>query len=177
MRQIVAIRKRSRRHRASAKDICERYVHPPHSTDFGVLFLPTEGLFAEIIRRPGLVDALQRECRIVVTGPTTLMALLNSLRMGFRTLAIQKRSSEVWQVLAAVKAEFGKYGEVLDKVQQKLHEASNTIDKVSVRRRAIDRKLRGVEILPEMEAGAILSLPGKNGFDADDSTEVDSLER
>ena len=154
--------------RASAKDICDKYVHPPHSTDFAVLFLPTEGLFAEIIRRPGLVDALQRDCRIVVTGPTTLMALLNSLRMGFRTLAIQKRSSEVWQVLAAVKTEFGKYGEVLDKVQQKLHEASNTIDKVSVRRRAIDRRLRGVEILPEMEAGAILSLPGGNGFDAEE---------
>jgi DNA recombination protein RmuC len=160
--------------RASAKEICEKYVHPPHSTDFAVLFLPTEGLFAEIIRRPGLVDALQRECRIVVTGPTTLMALLNSLRMGFRTLAIQKRSSEVWQVLGAVKTEFGKYGEVLDKVQQKLHEASNTIDKVSVRRRAIDRKLRGVEILPEMEAGAILSLSGGNGLDADDSADADN---
>jgi DNA recombination protein RmuC len=162
--------------RASAKDICDKYVHPPHSTDFAVLFLPTEGLFAEIIRRPGLVDALQRECRIVVTGPTTLMALLNSLRMGFRTLAIQKRSSEVWQVLAAVKTEFGKYGEVLDKVQQKLHEASNTIDKVSVRRRAIDRRLRGVEVLPEMEAGAILRLPGGNGFDANDSADADSPE-
>jgi DNA recombination protein RmuC len=162
--------------RASAKDICDKYVHPPHSTDFAVLFLPTEGLFAEIIRRPGLVDALQRECRIVVTGPTTLMALLNSLRMGFRTLAIQKRSSEVWQVLAAVKTEFGKYGEVLEKVQQKLHEASNTIDKVSVRRRAIDRRLRGVEILPEMEAGAILSLPGGNGFDAEDSVDADASE-
>jgi DNA recombination protein RmuC len=163
--------------RASAKDICDKYVHPPHSTDFAVLFLPTEGLFAEIIRRPGLVDALQRECRIVVTGPTTLMALLNSLRMGFRTLAIQKRSSEVWQVLAAVKTEFGKYGEILDKVQQKLHEASNTIDKVSVRRRAIDRRLRGVEILPEMEAGAILSLPGGNGFDSsEDSADADSSE-
>ncbi len=162
--------------RTSAKDICEKYVHPPHSTDFAVLFLPTEGLFAEIIRRPGLVDALQREYRIVVTGPTTLMALLNSMRMGFRTLAIQKRSSEVWQVLGAVKTEFGKYGEILDKVQQKLHEASNTIDKVSVRRRAIDRRLRGVEILPEMEAGAILSLPGGNGFDAEDSPDADSPE-
>ena len=160
--------------RASAKDICDKYVHPPHSTDFAVLFLPTEGLFAEIIRRPGLVDALQRDCRIVVTGPTTL--LLNSLRMGFRTLAIQKRSSEVWQVLAAVKTEFGKYGEVLEKVQQKLHEASNTIDKVSVRRRAIDRRLRGVEVLPEMEAEAILSLPGGNGFDAEESTDADSTE-
>jgi DNA recombination protein RmuC len=163
--------------RSSAKEICDKYVHPPHSTDFAVLFLPTEGLFAEIIRRPGLVDTLQRECRIVVTGPTTLMALLNSLRMGFRTLAIQKRSSEVWQVLAAVKTEFGKYGEILDKVQQKLHEASNTIDKVSVRRRAIDRRLRGVEILPEMEAGAILSLPGGNGFDSsEDSADADSSE-
>jgi DNA recombination protein RmuC len=162
--------------RASAKDICDKYVHPPHSTDFAVLFLPTEGLFAEIIRRPGLVDALQRDCRIVVTGPTTLMALLNSLRMGFRTLAIQKRSSEVWQVLAAVKTEFGKYGEVLEKVQQKLHEASNTIDKVSVRRRAIDRRLRGAEILPEMEAESILSLPGGNGFDAEDLADADSPE-
>ena len=162
--------------RASAKDICDKYVHPPDSTDFAVLFLPTEGLFAEIIRRPGLVDDLQRECRIVVTGPTTLMALLTSLRMGFRTLAIQKRSSEVWQVLAAVKTEFGKYGEVLEKVQQKLHEASNTIDKVSVRRRAIDRRLRGVEILPEMEAGAILNLPGGNGFDVEESAETDSPE-
>ena len=134
---VVAVEAASKavemRIRASAKDICEKYVHPPHSTDFGVLFLPTEGLFAEVIRRPGLVDDLQRDCRIVVTGPTTLMALLNSLRMGFRTLAIQKRSSEVWQVLAAVKTEFGKYGEILDKVQQKLHEASSTIDKVSVR--------------------------------------------
>jgi DNA recombination protein RmuC len=174
---VVAVEAASKavemRIRGSAKDICEKYVHPPHSTDFGVLFLPTEGLFAEVIRRPGLVDDLQRDCRIVVTGPTTLMALLNSLRMGFRTLAIQKRSSEVWQVLAAVKTEFGKYGEILDKVQQKLHEASSTIDKVSVRRRAIDRKLRGVEILPEMEAGAILSLSAGNGFDADESAHPD----
>ncbi len=154
--------------RSSAKDICDKYIHPPHSTDFAVLFLPTEGLFAEVIRRPGLVDALQREFRVVVTGPTTLMALLNSLRMGFRTLAIQKRSSEVWQVLAAVKTEFGKFGDVLDKVQQKLHEASNTIDKVSARRRAIDRKLRTVEVLPELDAGAILNLSGSNGFDLDE---------
>jgi DNA recombination protein RmuC len=155
--------------RSSAKDICEKYVHPPHSTDFAVLFLPTEGLFAEIVRRPGLVDALQRDCRVVVTGPTTLMALLNSLRMGFRTLAIQKRSSEVWQVLAAVKTEFGKFGDVLDKVQQKLQEASTTIDKVSVRRRAIDRKLRSVEILPEMETDAILSLPAGNSLELEES--------
>jgi DNA recombination protein RmuC len=144
--------------RAAAKDVCEKYVHPPHSTDFGVLFLPTEGLFAEVIRRPGLIDALQRDCRIVVTGPTTLMALLNSLRMGFRTLAIQKRSSDVWRVLAAVKTEFGKYGEVMDKVQKKLQEASNTIDDVAVRRRAIDRKLRDVEVLPDLVATELLEL-------------------
>lgn len=128
-----------------------------------MLFLPTEGLFAEVVRRPGLVDSLQRESRIIVTGPTTLVALLNSLRMGFRTLAIQKRSSEVWQVLAAVKTEFGKYGEVLDKVQRKLHKASNTIESVAVRRRAIDRKLRSVELLPDGEAAALLEL---NGADA-----------
>lgn len=144
--------------RGAARDICDKYVHPPHSTDFGILFLPTEGLFAEVIRRPGLIDTLQRECRIVVTGPTTLMALLNSLQMGFRTLAIQKRSSEVWRVLAAVKTEFGKYGQVMDKVQKKLQEASNTIDAVAKRRRAIDRKLREVEILPELEAKALLDL-------------------
>src|SRR4029078_3841407 len=119
--------------RSAAKEICDKYIHPPHSTDFAVLFLPTEGLYAEIIRRPGLIDVLQRECRIVVTGPTTLMALLNSLRMGFRTLAIQKRSSDVGRILAAVKTEFAKYGDVMDKVQKKLQEASNTIDDVAKR--------------------------------------------
>jgi len=149
--------------RNAARDICEKYVRPPHSTDFGILFLPTEGLFAEIIRRPGLIDSLQREYRIVVTGPTTLLALLNSLRMGFRTLAIQKRSSEVWQILGAVKTEFGEYGKVLDKVQKKLQEATNTIDAVAVRRRAIDRKLRTVEVLPELEAKALLGLTTNNG--------------
>ena len=148
--------------RNEAKDICDKYVCPPHSTDFGILFLPTEGLFAEVIRRPGLIDSLQRDCRVVVTGPTTLLALLNSLRMGFRTLAIQKRSSEVWQVLAAVKTEFGEYGKVLDKVQKKLQEATNTIDTVAVRRRAIDRKLRTVEVLPELEANSLLGLTTAN---------------
>jgi DNA recombination protein RmuC len=144
--------------RSAAKDICEKYVQPPHSTDFGILFLPTEGLFAEVIRRPGLIDVLQRDCRIVVTGPTTLMALLNSLRMGFRTLAIQERSSDVWRILAAVKTEFGKYGDVMDKVQKKLQEASNTIDDVSRRRRAVDRKLRGIEVLPDLAATDLLEL-------------------
>ncbi len=154
----VASKAVENRIRAAAKDISDKYIHPPHSTDFGVLFLPTEGLFAEIIRRPGLVDDLQRDYRIVVTGPTTLMALLNSLRMGFRTLAIQRRSSEVWQVLAAVKTEFGKYGDALDKVQKKLSEASESIDKVTVRRKAIDQKLRSVEVLPDSAASKILEL-------------------
>jgi DNA recombination protein RmuC len=147
--------------RNSADDICTKYIHPPYSTDFALLFLPTEGLYAEIIRRPGLADALQREYRIIITGPTTLLALLNSLRMGFRTLAIQKRSSEIAQILGAVKAEFGKYGVILEKVQKKLQEASSTIDDVAQRRRAIDRKLRSVEVLPEMQAEALLAVaPG-----------------
>jgi DNA recombination protein RmuC len=144
--------------RNSAEEICTKYVHPPYSTDFAILFLPTEGLYAEIIRRPGVVDAIQRDFRIIITGPTTLLALLNSLRMGFRTLAIQKRSGEVWQILGAVKSEFGKYGAILDKVQKKLQEASGTIDEVSKRRRAIDRKLRSVEVMPEIEAGELLAI-------------------
>ena len=146
--------------RQAARDICTKYVAPPHSTDFALLFLPTEGLYAEIVRRPGLVDALQRDWRVVVAGPTTLLALLNSLRMGFRSLAIQQRSSEVWQVLRAVKTEFEKYGEVLDRVQKKLQEASNTIEDVAVRRRQIGRKLASVETLTEVEARLLLPLEG-----------------
>jgi DNA recombination protein RmuC len=146
--------------RQAARDICTKYVVPPHSTDFALLFLPTEGLYAEIVRRPGLVDALQRDWRVVVAGPTTLLALLNSLRMGFRSLAIQQRSSEVWQVLRAVKTEFEKYGEVLDRVQKKLQEASNTIEDVAVRRRQIGRKLASVETLTEVEARLLLPLEG-----------------
>jgi DNA recombination protein RmuC len=151
--------------RHSANEISNKYVHPPYSTDFAILFLPTEGLYAEIIRRPGLADALQRDCRIIITGPTTLLALLNSLRMGFRTLAIQKRSGEVWQILAAVKTEFAKYGTILEKVQKKLQEASSTIDDVAVRRRQIDRKLRSVEVLPEMEAEGLLGVAA--GFEVE----------
>jgi DNA recombination protein RmuC len=147
--------------RQAARDIAQKYVMPPHSTDFALLFLPTEGLYAEIVRRPGLSDALQRDCRVVVAGPTTLLAILTSLRMGFRTLAIQQRSSEVWQVLRAVKTEFGKYGEVLDKVQKKLHEASKTIEEeIVTRRRQIDRRLAEVETLPEGEANRYLGLAG-----------------
>ena len=144
--------------RQSARDISMKYVAPPHSTDFALLFLPTEGLYAEIVRRPGLVDLLQRDCRVVVAGPTTLLALLNSLRMGFRSLAIQQRSSEVWQVLRAVKTEFGRYGEILEKVQKKLDEASTSIGEVATRRRQIDRRLAGVETLPEREATLLLGL-------------------
>jgi DNA recombination protein RmuC len=144
--------------RQAARDIHSKYVAPPYSTDFALMFLPTEGLYAETVRRAGLVDALQRDCRVVVAGPTTLLALLNSLRMGFRSLAIQQRSSEVWQVLRAVKGEFEKYGVILDKVQKKLDEASATIEGVSRSRRQIDRRLAQVESLPEREAALLLGL-------------------
>jgi DNA recombination protein RmuC len=144
--------------RSAAKDICGKYVAPPHSTDFAVMFLPTEGLFAEVIRRPGLVDWLQRECHVMVAGPTTLVSLLTSLRMGFRSLAIQQRSSEVWKVLSAVKTEFEKFGGILDKVHKKLEEAQKVVKDAGVRRRAVDRKLRDVEVLPEVEATALLEL-------------------
>jgi DNA recombination protein RmuC len=147
--------------RVSARTICEKYIHSPHSTDFAVLFLPTERLFAEVVRRPGLVDALQREWHIMVAGPTTLLSLLVSLRVGFRSLAIQRHSNEVWKVLAAVKTEFGKFGGILDKVSKKLQKTQNVIDvEVGRRRRAMDRKLQGVELLPEVEAIAVLELDG-----------------
>jgi DNA recombination protein RmuC len=141
-----------------AKDVSSKYINPPRTTDFAILFLPTEGLYAEVLRRPGLMDVLQRDYRINLCGPTTLGALLNSLQMGFRTLAIQKRSSEVWEILGAVKTEFGKYGEVLDKVQKKLVEATVSIDQVNVRKRAIDRKLRTVAELPTNAAEQLLAL-------------------
>ncbi|GGA48283.1 DNA recombination protein RmuC [Dyella nitratireducens] len=145
-----------RRVRDEAKTIRTKYIAPPATTDFAILFLPTEGLYAEIIRRPGLFDNLQREQRVIVAGPTTLAAILNSLQMGFRTLAIQKRSSEVWQLLGAVKNEFGKFGEVLSMVRKKLDEASKHIDKTATRTRAIERKLRDVETLPGDQAQQLL---------------------
>src|SRR5436309_14655166 len=131
-----------------AKDICEKYINPPQTTDFALMFLPSEGLYAEAIRRVGLVQNVQRDCRVTFVGPTTLAALLNSLQMGFRTLAIQKRSSEVWNLLAAVKTEFGKFGEALSAVKEKIDQASRKIDDVDVRSRAITKKLRAVEELP-----------------------------
>ena len=131
-----------------AKDICEKYINPPKTTDFALLFLPSEGLYAEAIRRVGLVQNVQRDCRVTFVGPTTLAALLNSLQMGFRTLAIQKRSSEVWNLLAGVKAEFGKFGDALSGVKEKLDQAARKMEDVDVRSRAISRKLRDVEELP-----------------------------
>jgi DNA recombination protein RmuC len=131
-----------------AKDICQKYINPPKTTDFALMFLPTEGLYAEAIRRVGLAEQVQRDCRVVFAGPTTLVALLNSLQMGFRTLAIQKRSSEVWNLLAGVKTEFGKFGETLSAVKEKIDQASRKMEDVDVRSRAITRKLRDVEELP-----------------------------
>jgi DNA recombination protein RmuC len=135
--------------RKSAKDICGKYINPPRTTDFALMFLPTEGLYAEAIRRVGLVEQVQRDCRVIFAGPTTLAALLNSLQMGFRTLAIQKRSSEVWNLLAGVKTEFGKFGEALSSVKDKLEQAARKMEDVDVRSRAITRKLRDVEELPD----------------------------
>jgi DNA recombination protein RmuC len=131
-----------------AKDICDKYINPPKTTDFALLFLPSEGLYAEAIRRVGLVQNVQRDCRVTFVGPTTLAALLNSLQMGFRTLAIQKRSSDVWNLLAAVKSEFGKFGESLSTVKEKIDQASRKMEDVDVRSRAITKKLRDVEELP-----------------------------
>lgn len=131
--------------RGEAKSIFEKYIDPPNTTDVAILFLPIEGLFAEVLRRPGLFERLQNDYKVIIAGPTTLTAILNSLHMGFRTLAIEKRSSEVWSLLGAVKSEFGKFGEVLEKTQKKLQEASNTIEDASKRTRVIERKLKNVQ--------------------------------
>jgi len=142
--------------KVEAKAIREKYIDPPNTTDFGIMFLPIEGLYAEVLRRPGLCDSLQRDYRIVVTGPTTLAALLNSLQMGFRTLAVEKRSSEVWELLGAVKTQFSKFGEVLAKTKKKLQEASNTIDQAEVRTRVIERKLSKVQELPQTDSAKLI---------------------
>lgn len=144
--------------RLAAGDIRDKYLDPPHTTDFGVMFLPTEGLYAEVLRRPGLFDALQREFKVMAAGPTTLAALLNSLQLGFRTLAIEKRSAEVWNLLGAVRTEFGKFSDVLDKTRKKLQEASNHIDTAATRTRQMERKLKNVQALPSSEAQGILEL-------------------
>ncbi len=153
--------------RKQAKEIKEKYVAPPHTTEFAIMFLPTEGLYAEVLRRPGLVESLQRDQRIALAGPTTLLALMTSFQMGFRTLAIQERSSEVWRTLGAVKTEFGKFGATLDGVKKKLEEASNKIDDTSRRARALNRKLRDVESLPMAEAQTLLGDTASDDSDED----------
>jgi DNA recombination protein RmuC len=145
--------------KASAKDIASKYLNPPKTTDFAILFVPNEGLYAEILRRPGLADLLQRQHRIVLAGPTTLWAILTSLQMGFKTLAIERRSSEVWALLGAVKTEFGKFGTVLDRVQKNLQSATNKIDEARRGTRAIERKLADVQELPAPDAVALLEAP------------------
>ena len=143
-----AHRELSRKIKLFARDIRDKYIDPPHTTDFAIMFLPIEGLYAEVLRDTGLFEVLQREYKVVVTGPTTLSALLSSLQMGFRTLAIEKRSSEVWEILGSVKAEFGKFGEILEKTKQKLTAATREIETAGVRSRAIERKLKDVQELP-----------------------------
>lgn len=140
----------------NAKDIREKYINPPITTDFAIMFVPTESLYAEILRRPGLFESLQKEYKITVVGPTNLVAFLSSLQMGFKTLAIEKRSSEVWEILGAVKTEFSRFGKILDKTKKKLQEASNVIDTASVRSRAIERKLKTVQELPEDDSVKVL---------------------
>ena len=151
--------------KAEARSIHEKYVAPPHTTDFALLYLPTEGLYAEALRRPGLADTLQREWRVSLAGPTTLAALLNSLQMGFRTLAIEQRSAEVWAVLGAVKSEFGKFGEALAHTRKKLDEASNSISKAETRTRQLSRKLSEVEALPASDVERLVGLVELDGED------------
>lgn len=134
-----------------AKNIRDKYLDPPYTTDFGILFLPTEGLYAEVLRRPGLAENLRREFKVIVTGPTTIAALLNSFQLGFRTLAVERRASEVWMLLSAVKSEFGKFGEILEKTQKKLQEASSTIETATQKSRTIERKLKDVQELPSLK--------------------------
>ncbi|MBI5075412.1 MAG: DNA recombination protein RmuC [Nitrospirae bacterium] len=140
-----------------ARDIRDKYLDPPGTTDFGIMFLPFEGLYAEVVKRTGLIEILQREFKVIITGPTTLAAILNSLQMGFRTLAIEKRSSEVWTLLSAVKTEFGKFGDILEKTQKKLQEASNTIEDAAKKSRTIEKKLKNVQVLTVADTPDLLS--------------------
>ena len=151
--------------RKNAKDIKEKYINPPFTTDFAIMFVPTEGLYAEILRTTGLFEMLQRDYRVTVVGPTNLVAFLSSLQMGFRTLAIEKRSSEVWQILGAVKTQFGEFGKILDKTKKKLEEATNVIENAGVRSRVIEKRLRTVQELTHDEAIALLGKPIDVDFD------------
>ncbi|NDF44767.1 MAG: DNA recombination protein RmuC, partial [Betaproteobacteria bacterium] len=142
--------------RTEAKSIAESYLAPPHTTDFAILFLPIEGLYAEVLRRPGLMDSLQRDYRVTLAGPTTLLAMLNSLHMGFRTLALEQQASDVWKVLGAVKTEFERYGDWVEKVREQVQKASDTLDKADTRSKQMRLALRKVEALPETETQALL---------------------
>ena len=169
-----SIRKFESSVKKSAKDIRDKYINPPTTTDFAIMFVPTEGLYAEILRRTGLFEMLQREYKVIVVGPTNLAAFLSSLQMGFRTLAIEKRSSEVWNILGAIKTQFGDFGKILDRTKKKLQEASNVIDEASTKSRVIERKLRAVQDLPSQEA---ISLIGKSvEFEIEDSQEVNQVD-
>jgi DNA recombination protein RmuC len=159
--------------RLEAKSIAEKYIEPPYTTDFAILFLPTEGLYAEVLRRPGLMEALQREHRITLAGPTTLLAMLSSLQMGFRTLALEKRSSEVWQVLGAVKTEFGKFGDVLAKVKSQTEGVLKTLDNAEVRSRAMGRALKKVEALPDAQVPHLIPMDKDHDHDHDNDTDTD----
>jgi DNA recombination protein RmuC len=161
----LAARAIESRLRAEARSIRDKYVAPPHTTDFALLFVPSEGLYAEVLRRPGLTEALQREFKVIVAGPTTLLALLNSLQMGFRTLALEKRSAEVWEVLGAVKTEFGKFGDVLARTRKKLEEATHTIDAAQTRTNVMTRRLKSVEALPEHRTLELLPRADADGDD------------
>jgi DNA recombination protein RmuC len=165
-----AVKQLESRIKLCARDISEKYLNPPDTTDFGILFLPVEGLFAEVIRRPGLAEFVQQKYRVVIAGPTTLWSILNSLQMGFRTLVIQKRSGEVWKLLSAVKTEWDQYGKILEKVHKKLHEASTTIESAQKRSRAIGKKLGDVQEMPAPEAQNILQI------ETDTAGEVDTIE-
>jgi DNA recombination protein RmuC len=152
--------------REEARSICEYYLCPPYTTDFAILFLPIESLYAEVLRRPGLMDRIQRDYRVTLAGPTTLLAMLNSLHMGFRTLALEQQASEVWKVLGAVKTEFERYGEWVARIKEQVQKAADTVDKADTRTKMMRRALKNVEALPETQAQVLLPLTD-NGDDAD----------
>lgn len=165
----VAAKALESRIRGEAKSIAESYLAPPHTTDFAILFLPIEGLYAEVLRRPGLMDSLQRDFRVTLAGPTTLLAMLNSLHMGFRTLALEQQASEVWKVLGAVKTEFERYGDWVEKVREQVQKAADTLDRADTRSRQMRRALKNVEALPEGEAQALLPKFDDEALDDTDS--------
>jgi DNA recombination protein RmuC len=142
--------------REEARSICEHYLCPPHTTDFAILFLPIESLYAEVLRRPGLMDKVQRDYRVTLAGPTTLLAMLNSLHMGFRTLALEQQASEVWKVLGAVKTEFERYGEWVARIKEQVQKAADTVDRADTRTKMMRRALKDIEALPETQAQALL---------------------